>query len=974
MAKQKLELALKMKADLDQARRDLDKLTNDIDDVGDATDKTDKKFKTLSSTMKGVATVTAAVFATRAILRSADEYGALQNRLRLVTETNEELAAVTQIVFDISQKTSSSIDSTATIYQRFAQNGKTLNITQAETARLTEIVAKSIAITGGTAQSADAALVQFGQALSSGVLRGDEFRSISEQAQGLRDALAKGLGVEIGELKKMADAGRLTSDVMVKALLAADDFVDEKFDTRVKLMSQALVELDNSVLFLVGDTVTGTGVTNDLADSISGLAGVLQEPGTKAAFTTLIELLAGLATGGIELAAELGDLGVSLDTIVQSITGTLDPLEALERQIYDVQKAQRGWLAGGVGFLFTSQDELKQLEAQLKAERDLLLAAQKKKDAGKGAGDAEADEGGDDPIIPPAINKQYQQLLVNLKKQATLLGETSEAVKVRYAIEQKLLGKLDADQQALLLKYAEQLDARRASVEQAKAEKRAAESLAKSQKNYVNDLERQVAVLSLSTDQVRAYELAEKGLTGALLQRAQAATAAIDADERKQQADADASTISGIRAQLLRGQGNEFDALAIELSQQSAEISQRLQAVGDEEGVALINRLINVEQAGARMAELQAEIDRLFSDQARTEQSIDTQLQAGTISEINARQQIVDLHAATAAEVEKLLPLMQELAAVTGDPAALERVKDLQAELGRMRVVVDETAQAIQRGFEDGLSNALEGLATRTLTIREAVQGMARDIARSLAQLAAQKIANSVTTSIFGGGDKQDEGLVKGAAAVSASSLALGTASASLVPGALAIEVAATSLLAAAVAAQAVGSGGDSASGFLSAAAGFFGGSGGVAAATGGQVRGPGTGTSDSIAASLSHEEFVTRAAVVTQPGALAFLYDFNRYGMAALNQYALRVGHNTGGLAGVPDPVFPAPSMPSDSGQLAQPAAALAPDVSVNQRFMLVDDPDRIADGMRGSQGEDVIFLHLSRNPGKLSQIVNGA
>ncbi len=972
MAKQNLELALKMKADLDQARRDLDKVAGDIDDVGVATDKTDKKVSTLGRTMKRVATVTAAAFAARAVLRTADEYGVLQNRLRLVTNSNSELAAVTQQVFDISQKTSSTLDSTATIYQRFAQNGKTLNITQAETARLTEIVAKSIAITGGSAQSADAALVQFGQALSSGVLRGDEFRSISEQAQGLRDALAKGLGVEIGELKKMADAGRLTSDVMVKALLAAENFVDEKFDSRVKLMSQALVELDNSIFFMIGDTVTGTGVTNDLADSISGLAGVLQEPGTKAAFTTIIELLAGLAGGAIELLGELGDLGISIDTFVQSVNGTLEPLELLERQIYDVQKAQRGWLAGGVGFLFTSQDELKQLEA----ERDLLLAAQKKKDVStKGTGKAEA--GKAEPIVPPLINKQYTQLLANLKKQAALFGEVSEAAKVRYAIEQKLLGKLDADQQALLLKYAEQLDASKAAAEQAKSAKTSADALAKSQRSYVTDLERQAAVLGLNTDQVRAYELAEKGLAGTLLLRAQAAQAAIAADAQKQQSDTDASTLTGIRAQLLRGQGDESGALAIELGQQFADISQRLQAVGDVEGVALINRLINVEQASARMSELQTEIDRLFADQGRTEQSIDSQLQAGTISEISARQQIVDLHAATAAEVERLLPLMQQLAAATGDPAALERVKDLQAELGRMRVAVDETTQAIQRGFEDGLANALEGLATRTLTIREAVRGMAQDMARSLARLAAQKIANSVATNVFDGGE-QGAGLTKGATAVSASALALGTASAAMVPGALAIEVAAASLLAAAVAAQAVGSSGSSGSstsGLLTSIVGAFAGSSGsVAAASGGQVRGPGTGTSDSIAASLSHEEFVTRAAVVTQPGALAFLYDFNRYGMTALNQYALRVGHNTGGLAGVPAPAFAAPSMPSATGRLAEPAPALAPNVAVNQRFMLVDDPDRIADGMRGSQGEDVIFLHLSRNPGKVKQILGSA
>ena len=73
-----------------------------------------------------------------------------------------------------------------------------------------------------------------------------------------------------------------------------------------------------------------------------------------------------------------------------------------------------------------------------------------------------------------------------------------------------------------------------------------------------------------------------------------------------------------------------------------------------------------------------------------------------------------------------------------------------------------------------------------------------------------------------------------------------------------------------------------------------------VFAADGGQVRGPGSTTSDSIPAMLSDQEFVTRAAVVQQPGALDFLHAFNRHGMAAVQGWLPRVRHATGGLAGM--------------------------------------------------------------------------
>ncbi|MGC3832793.1 tape measure protein, partial [Pseudomonas aeruginosa] len=76
----------------------------------------------------------------------------LQNRLRLVTSTQAQLSAVTADVYRIAQLTSSALDSTATVYQRFAPNADRLNISQRQVASLTDTVGKSIAISGASAQ------------------------------------------------------------------------------------------------------------------------------------------------------------------------------------------------------------------------------------------------------------------------------------------------------------------------------------------------------------------------------------------------------------------------------------------------------------------------------------------------------------------------------------------------------------------------------------------------------------------------------------------------------------------------------------------------------------------------------------------------------------------------------------------------------------------------------------------------------
>lgn len=119
----------------------------------------------------------------------------------------------------------------------------------------------------------------------------------------------------------------------------------------------------------------------------------------------------------------------------------------------------------------------------------------------------------------------------------------------------------------------------------------------------------------------------------------------------------------------------------------------------------------------------------------------------------------------------------------------------------------------------------------------------------------------------------------------------------------------------------------------------------------------------------LSNWEYVTRAAVVQQPGALPFLHDFNARGMAALDDYTHRVRHATGGLAGVPAPSLPAPSL--GAARLAEPAKALAATVNNSQTFVLADDPNRILDAAWGASGTERLIVALSRDPAKFRQIL---
>ncbi|HBP0065900.1 TPA: tail length tape measure protein, partial [Pseudomonas aeruginosa] len=427
----------------------------------------------------------------------------------------------------------------------------------------------------------------------------------------------------------------------------------------------------------------------------------------------------------------------------------------------------------------------------------------------------------------------------------------------------------------------------------------------------------------------------------------------LDAAEKQKKADEqakkDATTLKQLNLDYLRATGQTVEAAGAEIEKKYGDLQKRLLATGDTEGAGLVSKLMGIEKAKAELQQLQDQVDRIFGEQSRQESSIQAAQQAGLVSELAARQQLLDLHRSTADEVEQLVPRMEELARATGDPAAIERVKDLRQQLDNTRLAADQLTLALRSGIENGMQDALRGLADGTLSLQEAAVSFLQAVSRSLADVAAQQLAQKATAglmSLFGQGE-QDTSMTTGAAAVTASAGALSTAGASLLTGAAAIQAAAASLAAAngvqglGAAGGAAGAAGAAAGGgsWWSSIAGAFG------FASGGHVRGPGTSTSDSIPARLSDWEYVTRAAVVKQPGALAFLEQFNRYGMAALAGWANPVRHATGGRAGIPAPNLPAPVRVG--ANLPEPSKNFSASVSNAVHLHAVQDPDQVAADM---------------------------
>ncbi|MDS7693908.1 tape measure protein [Acinetobacter soli] len=256
----------------EQAKRNAELLNRELQSIEKNGDFATKSMDAMSVATRSLAAQMTALVSVGALISKMDAYTNLQNRLKLVTNSQTELNKAMSDTFDIAQRTRQSWDAAAQVYQGFANNAKTLGLTMDQTAKLTETVSKAVAISGASAASAEAALVQFNQALGAGALRGEELNSVMEQTPALARAIAEGMGITIGQLRTVAATGAITSEALVKALEKASKSVDSLFAKTDPTIGQSFTMLNNEVSKFIGEAGKASGAASLTADSVKLLA------------------------------------------------------------------------------------------------------------------------------------------------------------------------------------------------------------------------------------------------------------------------------------------------------------------------------------------------------------------------------------------------------------------------------------------------------------------------------------------------------------------------------------------------------------------------------------------------------------------------------------------------------------------------------------------------------------------------------
>ncbi|HIH4316794.1 TPA: tape measure protein [Morganella morganii] len=223
--------------------------------------------RSMSSLSRVAASLTAYLSAS-AVASYAEAWTVLNNKLVNSIKAGETLAVVNQRVFDIAQNSRSSLDGIATLYSRLERAMRSAGLSGQELGQITTTISKAMTVSGATAAESEGALIQLSQALASGVLRGQEFNSMSEQAPALMKGLADSLGVSIGELRKMAGEGKLTTDVLLKAFREMGPTIEREFANTTQTMSQSLQIASNNITKFFGENTTVKTFTRIFNDSV----------------------------------------------------------------------------------------------------------------------------------------------------------------------------------------------------------------------------------------------------------------------------------------------------------------------------------------------------------------------------------------------------------------------------------------------------------------------------------------------------------------------------------------------------------------------------------------------------------------------------------------------------------------------------------------------------------------------------------
>ena len=722
-------------------------------------------LRRLRAEVVGLAGAYASLAGGKMLAGVADEATRLRGRIR-------EAKGDYQSILALAQSTRTGLSATADLYARLERSTRGQIDSQAELLGLTKSVNQAIKLSyTGTAQG-EAAVLQLGQALASGKLAGDEFRSISENAPRLMQAIADGVGKPIGALKDLAKEGKLTSDVVVNALQSQADVLQEEY-TRVPLtIGDAFVQIRNSFVEFIGTADEANGASRAFAEALQGVARNLP-----ALLTPLLQILQALIKHFDVLAVFIGTR-MALSAIPAMIAG----VARLQAAFVALRGATLAWsavmagLGGPIGLA---------LAALATA---LYVVYQRTNDAKRAAEEhrkALADNAQTATVSAEAALKEAQAKRIQAAATLQAARAALEEKRARFALQNQSVTARGGDRgDAAALASTNALNRQRQEVAQAEKQyKDWGDRLAELAVQMQMPLEAPAATIGkidvqlgetgkkLKSTADKAKE-AVRGVVDEMALSQDAVERQLDALEQRFQDGqivvADyfqqrvALELQAIDIKIAEAQADALAATSSE--QQSRALTEivKLQRDRLEVGQRAAREQAKAEREAAKATQetLDAEYSRIGTNLRSETDYINAQAQLGAIGPVEAERQLQAVRAASIEQYQKLLKGQQDYldSMSPEDPrfqAAHEALRRTQTELAQVQSAQQKFANTVKEGATTALTNFFTDLASGAKSFKDAFKDMVLSFVQGLARMAAEALAQQAIQSLFkalGGG------------------------------------------------------------------------------------------------------------------------------------------------------------------------------------------------------------------------------
>lgn len=757
----------------------------------------------------GFAAAYASISGAKMLAGIADEATRIRGRLR-------EAKGDYEAILSLAQRTRTSFEATTDLYARMERATRTQQISRERLLAITETVNKAVKLSYADTNTANAALTQFAQGLAAGVLRGQDLNSVIAGTPVLAEAIAKGLGKQVGQIRKMGEAGELSTTKVLSALENSAQRVSEEFSRVPVTIQDAFTQIKNSFVDYIGKTDQATGASKafslalqDIAknlpkyldplldairlllqnlDTLAVLVGtrlaLAAIPAMITAVTTLRNAFIALRTAtlawGAAATAMAGPWGIALAAIAAALylvyqrTNQAKQAEDQHRKVMEEieGQAQKNIVSGyqlAAARRQEARDSLEAARAQLALAKarfavENTSVTARGGDRGDAAALASTNNLNDQQAKVDRLTSQEKELTDKLHELEQGLREASMQPKA----EAPATPTVDAGK-AIAASNALQRDSVSRAIAEVERLYKASEigtrdyfaTLTQLQQQAI-DLQIQQArnELAVTKDKGQRLKLEEE-IT--ILQRDRADVAKKNALDEQQAKDAMIDKLGDVKAQLADLDGDAGRAARIRIYAQFHDLFRQLEVDSDATGKALVQNLVDQLVDKAKLDAVRARVGEITTGLSSREQSISAQMEAGTLGQGEGERQLQDIRQKTLEQLREQRDLQLKILGdmSEGSPLhaqAVQALDEYNAAIANVTASQQKFRQQIEDQAVSSLGGFFDDLIEGAKSFKDAFLDMVRSFVAGVAKMIAQELALRAVRgilSMFGGGGGQ---------------------------------------------------------------------------------------------------------------------------------------------------------------------------------------------------------------------------